>query len=412
MACRIKIATAYIGCENLGDCVIKDTAEYIIRKLLKEQGLSEAAELLPVNIGASEGQLKKSSPFAIATTVLGRILKGIAERPFFYSAFPHVAEDLIRKAWHLTWHYRYYRNEERPKLEDEGLGMIIFDGGGLVKFHKQYFHLLLDDITAIAMRRGIPVLINAVGVEGYSDEHPGCRILKKALNRSCIRYVSVRDDYDLYRESFAVNKEIRVIPTCDPAFWTAETYGVKKAPVKGRIGINVIRPNIYGQYLYEVEKESLDELYHGLLTRLLKEGCEPVLFSNGVSGDTEYARQLLKKYPELKGKVKICVPKTPKELIRLIAHFERYVAVRLHASIVGTVLGIPNISLVWNTKQILFGEQVGLPENYLCREDFKAETVHERLFAAVPYEIDQEYKMSVYTGLKEAVADCLKEEKH
>ena len=82
---------------------------------------------------------------------------------------------------------------------------------------------------------------------------------------------------------------------------------------------------------------------------------------------------------------------------------------RLHSSIVGTVLGIPNVSLVWNRKQPFFGKQVGMPENYIERDGFDAANVVGRLLAAKPYEMDVGYKDTVLASLRDGLSRWLPE---
>ena len=115
--------------------------------------------------------------------------------------------------------------------------------------------------------------------------------------------------------------------------------------------------------------------------------------------------------PQLKGNplVSAAFPATAVEFVRTIAGYERFMAVRLHSSIVGTVLGIPNISLVWNRKQPFFGAQVGMPENYIDRAGFEARNVVDRLLSARPYAMDAGYKDTVVASLRESLSRWLPE---
>ncbi len=74
-------------------------------------------------------------------------------------------------------------------------------------------------------------------------------------------------------------------------------------------------------------------------------------------------------------------------------------AARLHSAIVGTVLGVPNISLVWNKKQPLFGKQTGTEENFIMPRDFNTDNVYNKLVSARPWPMDTDYKMTVYNGI-------------
>ena len=78
-------------------------------------------------------------------------------------------------------------------------------------------------------------------------------------------------------------------------------------------------------------------------------------------------------------------------------------AVRLHAAIIGTSLGIPNVSLVWCVKQLLFGEQTDTLENYITKENFNASYIYNSLLNSKPYHVPLEYKNSIYNGIKEQI---------
>lgn len=312
----------------------------------------------------------------------------------------------IEKRWHLTGRYKYYVQNERPKLE--GADIIIFGGGGLIKFHQQNFHFYVDDITEYAEKANIPVLLNAQGIEGYDEDNPECQLLKNALNRNCVKYVSTRDDFAMLRNCYISNPNIIVKGVCDPAFWIPEAYHIEiqesQKPQKPKIGINVIRTNIFAQYLYkDINRVFLGKIYFELIRKLYEAGYDIELFSNGIDTDTKFIDWLLENYPDLQKEFKITVaaPGTTDELIQLLARYDRFLAVRLHSAIIGTVLGVPNVSIVWNRKQILFGKEIGLAHNFITREDLAADEIFKRLLDAKPYKIDKSYKMSVYQNLEE-----------
>ncbi len=210
----------------------------------------------------------------------------------------------------------------------------------------------------------------------------------------------------MLRNCYITNSNIVVKSVCDPAFWIRETYQIKEQQFHNppRIGINVIRTNIFEQYLYkDVNRAFLGKIYFELIQKLYDAGYHIELFSNGIETDTKFIDWLLEKYPDLHTKYKISVvtPKTTDNLIRLLAGYDRFLAVRLHSAIIGTVLGIPNISIVWNRKQILFGKETGLSKNFITRENLNADEIFKRLLESKPYTMDEVYKMSVYQSLEE-----------
>lgn len=404
----MKIALLYMDVSNLGDLVIRDTARYLLDAVLDENQLADA-EVVPVDIGERNYKLEPAYKKKSFHSRVSRFLARYAKSRRVFRNFPFLAQEMLVRSWHESKQGRHFRKKEMPKLQ--GADLIVFGGGGLVKYHKQSFHFILHDVTRYAQKMGIPVIINSVGVEGYSEEQPGCKLLKRALNRPCVKFISVRDDYSTLVNNFMENPAIETAHVCDPAFWTAETYGAKKRPSEPNkaktIGLNVIRPAIFKDYKYPVELERLDALYHGLVEKLLAQGYHVDFFSNGVPGDTKYISHLLEAFPEMANddRVTVTLPQTPAELVELISGYDRYLAVRLHASIIGTVLGVPNVSLVWNVKQPLFGQTIGLRQNYITLRGFDADTVFSRLMAAEPYQMNQEYKNSVRETFSHAIRE-------
>lgn len=408
----MKIAFLYMDVTNLGDLVIRDTSRFILDSILEDNGLGDCT-VVPVDIGERRCFERRLSIPERAVNKFARLAREFVSRESFYVKHPGIARKTILLSWKHSIQGRHFKKHELPKLN--GADLIVFGGGGLVKYHKQSFHLVIREVTQFADDNGIPILINSVGVEGYDERHPGCMILKESINRDCVKFVSTRDDYASLVENYLDNPQIKAEEVCDPAFWTAETYGVaKRGGSSGTIGLNVIRHAIFAAYMYEIDKDVLDELYHDLIRDLVADGFAVDLFSNGVPGDTKYINHLMVKYPDIASheRVTISTPQTPGELVELIAGYDRFLAVRLHASIIGTVLGVPNTSLVWNVKQILFGKRVGMPENYLIRDDFDAKTVRERLMNAAPYVMDESYKNTVRASLEREVVHWLGTGKH
>ncbi len=406
----IKIAFMYLDISNLGDLVIYETARYIVEDILKKNKM-EDYEIVPVDIGSYKCRSMNYQK-RVVRRIVTEILRRVARNKFFSHFFPNMTKKIMRKLWHMTPPYRNYIRYEKQKLE--GADIIIFGGGGLIKFHRQNFHYFIDDITKYADKRNIPVLLNAQGIEGYDEKNLECQILKKALNRNCVKYVSTRDDFAMLRNCYITNPNIVVKSVCDPAFWVPETYQIQKNRNESKkVGINVIRTKIFGEYMYKIGNESLGRIYYELIQKLYDSGYTVELFSNGVEKDSEFMDWLLKRYPDLYEDYRVTVakPVSTKELVQLLAGYERFMAVRLHSAIIGTVLGVPNISLVWNRKQILFGEETGLMQNFITKEKFNAEEIFKRLCDAQSYKMNTSYKMSVYLNMEKQLKKWVIREK-
>lgn len=404
-----KIGVLYLDVLNLGDIVIYETAKYIIEDILKKKNIDY--ELIPLRIGSIKCRdLRKNMPRIIdfCARAISSAWRRLGEQKIITHMYENISIPLLKFTFHRTDAYKYYSKFEKDKIKN--CDMLIIAGGGWIKFHRQNFHFFLDDILAEADKRNIPVLINAQGIEGYDEKDSRCLILKKAINRNCVKYISTRDDYNMLRYSYIYNPNITVESVCDPAFWVKETYSLSASNNNSRkIGLNVIRTNIFGEYMYKIGKDFLGKLYYDLIVKLCENNYEVELFSNGIGDDVKFISRLFQMYPELTTKyhVTIATPATAEELVHVIANYYKIMAVRLHASIIGTALGIPNISLVWNRKQKLFGSQIGMVENYLDKEQFQVDSIFNALMKSKPYVMDEKYKLSVYNSLEKQINNYL-----
>lgn len=419
MARHFRIALCGLRVDNLGDVVIFDNARVLLRDVLADLRL-ENVTVVPVDIGAVSVRNAVHAG-AVARAVAGRRLGvkrklsefvcALSKASPTFGALPAMTCPLLRILWHRSPAYAQYAATERHKLE--GVDLIVFAGGGLIKFHRQGFHYWIDDITALAQRRGIPVVFNAVGVEGYDPKNPECILLTKALKRPCVKSITTRDDDALLRDGYGLRPPLPIRAVCDPAFWTPETYGVRRmAKEPLTIGLNVIRPAIFGEYGEPIDQQQFRDMYVRLAERIVSSGCNVEFFTNGAAADNAFLDELFAAHPHWNDDVRISrlKPASARDLVEAIAGYERMLAVRLHASIVATVLGVPNVSLVWNRKQRFFGRCVGLPENYLERERFTADDVCAALASARPYVMDDAYKSTVRDTLREAVGFALRGE--
>lgn len=407
----VRIALCGLNVQNLGDVVIFDTVRFLLSRTLAEIGVA-GSEIVEVDMLRSEpkfaqrkvkcNRVKKRKSFSEWVSAC------VKRVPYFRFLLMPTACFVLRMKWRRTKEYRRFMKEELNKISD--LNLLLFVGGGLIKYHRQCFHYLIDEITSIAERDAIPVVFNAVGVEGFDRSNPECEILKRALGRRSVLKITTRDDVGLLKDGYECKTPFPVESVCDPAFWVPETYGVSwTGEESGCIGLNVIRPAIFGEYGTPIDPDELAGLYRDVMRIILESGRRVELFSNGVPADARFVKRILSGFPLLfyGDRISVKVPASARELVETIAGYERYLAVRLHASIIGTSLGIPNVSIVWNRKQRFFGEYVGLAENYIERDGLSAENIYAKLMSARPYVVDPAYKNSVFESIKKTLKDVL-----
>lgn len=396
---KFKVALLYLKVNNLGDIVIHDTAKYLISDILTKKNID--FEIESYDIGDKYLNTIKISKRRNNVNKLREKYINILDKTInkIFNIKKHIA---IQK-WMMTKHHILIKNRVLKKFKD--VDLIVFAGGGLIKYHQQEFHYIINDITKFANKKRIPVIFNAVGVEGYEEKNTGCMILKKAINRKCVKFISTRDDLELLQNKY-IFKNIQTSLVADPAVWTKETYKVKKKK-SNIIGIGVIRPNIFEKYLYSVKEETLLKMFSQTIRKLKKLGYEVKLFTNGAISDQKFIEQL-KDYMKLgKSFDKMVEPRPEKaqELIDLISGYDIVLGTRLHSNIISYSLGIPTVSIVWNNKQLMFAKINGIEEFFITKENFNADYIVEKILKSKKQKkIDnKKYKQTVYNFLETAI---------
>lgn len=194
---------------------------------------------------------------------------------------------------------------------------IIFAGGGIIKFEQEAFWELLHEIIFEAQKWKVPVFLNAVGVEGYSDNDYRCQMLKEALNLSCVKSISVRDDIDILKKCYITNSGIRVRPVFDPAIYSAYTYAVKRNIHSNMIGVGIARELLFSDYGHDkINRDYLVNFYKQLVKNIETSGYKWIIFTNGYIKDNEFAQEVLN---EIGYGNPVITPRSDKELVSTIA---------------------------------------------------------------------------------------------
>lgn len=237
-------------------------------------------------------------------------------------------------------------------------------GGGVIKFSHQIIAQPMCEILNISQSKNIPVMLSAVGVEGYDAGFEECLRLKNALNLDCVKTITTRDDIDTLEKFYIVNKKITTGKVADPACSIAELYthtSIKETPV---IGLGIGRKGLFEDYGRLEEESQIIEFWKKLYAEISSNGYKCVLFTNGLPADYQMALEI-KRQLNLSDDSVAPRPKTVEELTALIANIDAAIVTRLHSSIIAYSYGIPSIGLVWNSKQLMFGNSIGHPERFL-----------------------------------------------
>jgi len=321
---KVNILLVSIVNRNLGDTVIADSAEYII---------------------------KKSVPYCKRKDV--RVIR--------YNIY--------------TEDFEILKNAD----------MIVFAGGGIVKYKQENFYQYCTDIINYAQEHDIPVFLNSVGVEGYDEQDERCLLLKNALNLPCVKGITIRDDIEGYLKNYFENKKIKVVKVVDSAVVAENVYEITPKTKSKTIGLGIIRDQIFPNYgIEEITKEHQIEFWVDLTKKIENAGYKWQFFTNGLYLDEEFAQEILEAMG-LKGDERYLAPRVSqtKQLVELISGYDGIVAGRMHTNIIAYALKVPSIGFVWNDKVAFWGKRIGYEKRFMEWKEFKSEVAFELLMDAI-----------------------------
>jgi polysaccharide pyruvyl transferase WcaK-like protein len=339
---------------NMGDLIICESTERLIRDIMPD------AEI--VRLDANHKEVDFYRGFRRLTYYAFLAANKIAEHIFSYgngSGFRHFYESLM---WKVKTGYYY-------KRDLAGVDAVVFAGGGFLKFRTQGLNYHVEHILRICDRQGIPVMMNAVGIEGYDAADARCRALRDAVSRPCVKTITTRDDIETLTRGYAPDGRIVTAQVGDPAFRAAEVYGLVRRADSRTAGINVIRGAVYREYGNRTGADALKDFYLGLLAELDARGVPWTLFSNGIREDYGFGVELLRETgPDCGGRL-LDRPVNTKQFMEQVAGFGAVFGARLHACITAYALDIPVCGLIWNEKATFFSDIVGKREYFFTEDE-------------------------------------------
>ena len=352
--------------ENLGDQFIGKTVDYIV----KEYGQVDT-ELLDFEYNKSDGN---ASLWSRITWKAACKLK-----------LKQLADVLLAEKYKS-----FYQKKLFKKLEKSDA--VIFSGGSF-KYGTQDVWVQYSTIIDYANEHNIPVMFNAMNVQKYDEGNFKCRYLKKHLNKPCVKYFSSRDGQagvDWLKSDY-VEKEIRVLPAADPAFWIPETYHVARNEKSNTIGINVISPDIFLRYGGKLQPEDVKEAYIVLINRLKEKNFKWQIFTNGMQVDNIFALEIAKICNAKEDEIHI--PKSDFELASMEANYMAVFGSRLHSMICAYSLGVPVAGFIWDEKITHFAEMAKLETVFLAENEVNGEAMFNVLMKAVQTEDNPENRI-------------------
>lgn len=377
---------------NYGDPIINDSCRYIVQKSIKDDVKIDEIDL--------EGKINFNKKYKLNIFKRQIIKVNIKILNFIKKCFGKIKLNRLYNfidyiTWYVSDEYAIFNNYYKEKIKNSDI--IIFSGGGMVKYRYQNCYQYIDYITKIADKKDIPVCLNSVGVEGYDDKNVKCRVLKKALNRKCVKMITTRDDI-MTLKKYICNENIYIDKVSDPAVFISDVYNIKKKENNKIIGLGVCRGRLFLDNKINYTEKQLIELWKKIIIELERRGNEWCIYTNGLEADNIFAQKLLESIKANGDNIKI--PNSPYELVNIISGFKGIIATRLHSNIIAYSLQVPAIGLVWNNKLKMFGQNIGYPERFIEVENFDEKNIVDKMEKAI-MELYEKIKPEVYRKSEE-----------
>lgn len=378
--------------KNMGDNLLCDATQYLIRQNNPKVRIVE----VDVNPIAKKFTGLSKIPFAIS-----KVMVKLSTYIFSYenaSAFRYYYEYFM---WWIKVNRRF-----KKSLKD--VDAIVFAGGGFLKFRTQGLNYYVEQIIRIAAKKNIPVMMNGVGIEGYSETDIRCQRMKKMINHDCVKVITTRDDIDILRDNYITNPNIKISRVGDPALWAPECYHVRRKSHGETIGVNVIRGKVYQAYGNSLSEFQLLNFYKKLINGIEERGWDWVLFSNGMKADQVFGKRVLSALNCKDSKKLLNAPSNVPEFIRTLKEFKCVFGARLHACITSYALDVPVVGLIWNEKLQIFSEVIGKPDNFFSEDKLHIENILDAIERSFEDSYDTEIRDNLRNLTKSYVDEFMK----
>lgn len=265
--------------------------------------------------------------------------------------------------------------------------IIIFSGGGIIKYKSERFYYYIAKIIDVANKHAIPVYFNGVGIEGYDSENENCKMLRSALNCPCVKGISVRDDIDTLKGCYLDSPtSVKCSSVTDSAVFTDKVYKIKQNKASNVIGLGVVRGDIFVDHgESEITPEYQLEMWRGIISKLEGTGYDWQLFTNGAESDYSFAKKIIEHLNLSARKAQLLAPRPvcSRQLVEIISGYKAVIAGRMHANVIAYALAIPSVGLIWNDKLRFWGNKIGYPERFISPCNMTAEAITLALFDSI-----------------------------
>ena len=336
---------------------------------------------------------------------------------FYHSHFLDLYKDSFMKyliiatnkffSWFARWDIAFvhnlriiYLSYEMDKLV-KGSDKAIIAGGGIVHYIFHDYYAGICSFILACQRNNIPVIINAVGIEGFDNNSSKCKMFSKYLRNPIVKFVSTRDNINILKNYYLKKyNTIPVIKVPDPVLLCSKVFPINIAS-SNTIGIGIIRENVFDDYKVDAKPDLLCNYYCGLAYELEKRGLEYEFFINGLKKDLSLLRSIEKK---LNRKIKVRIPNNVHDFLSIITSYRGIITARMHSCIVAYSYNLPAIAFNWNDKLPMWFMNINRPDCCFELSELDPSMVIDKFL-----ELESNgYDIGLRTYLENAYLDSLK----
>lgn len=367
--------------KNAGDNILCEATQYLIKQKNPE------VQIVEVDVNP---RIKSYKGLELIPFWISKVLIRISGSIFKY-------ENSSKFRYYYEYFMWWLKINRKFKTQLKDIDAIVFAGGGFLKFRTQGLNYYVEQIMKIAKKNNIPVMMNGVGIEGYSETDIRCQRLKKAINQDCFKVITTRDDIDTLKNNYIVNPNTKIAHVGDPALWVPECYNMKRNENPSNVvGINVIRGRVYQAYGNTLSEFELLNFYKKLVQGVEERGWDWVLFSNGMAADQKFGTMLLRALG-CSDRTKILpTANNSVDFLEQIRSFKLVFGARLHACITSYALDVPVVGLIWSEKLRIFADVIGKKNSYFEESELNIDNILD----AMEREMNSNYDKSIRDDLR------------
>lgn len=367
--------------KNAGDNILCEATQYLIKQKNPE------VQIVEVDVNP---RIKSYKGLELIPFWISKVLIRISGSIFKY-------ENSSKFRYYYEYFMWWLKINRKFKTQLKDVDAIVFAGGGFLKFRTQGLNYYVEQIMKIAKKNNIPVMMNGVGIEGYSETDIRCQRLKKAINQDCFKVITTRDDIDTLKNNYIVNPNTKIAHVGDPALWVPECYNMKRNESPSNVvGINVIRGRVYQAYGNTLSEFELLNFYKKLVQGVEERGWDWVLFSNGMAADQKFGAMLLRALG-CSDRTKILpTANNSVDFLEQIRSFKLVFGARLHACITSYALDVPVVGLIWSEKLRIFADVIGKKNSYFEESELNIDNILD----AMEREMNSNYDKSIRDDLR------------